>query len=145
MPKNPLAIIARREVTKHQCRQFLDHIVVHLKMLRPRGLGRIDIESRTLPEVIGIVVRHAVAPGSGIRGDHDQAVFGGQALGAGLDREILLRTGQTRKPEEDRTRPAFGLRRNEDTDPHVAIQRLRVMAIDSLDTAEGAIFTNCVN
>src|SRR3546814_1450854 len=65
-----------------QRRQLGGHVRIHPVRLRPWRGRRIDIKSGAGAEIIRLVLAgQAEAARAGIRGDEDQAVFGGIALG----------------------------------------------------------------
>src|SRR3546814_10217171 len=74
-----------RDMAVDQRRQLGGHVRIHPVMLRPWRGRRIDIKSGAGAEIIRLVLAgQAEAARAGIRGDEDQAVFGGIALGTGL-------------------------------------------------------------
>src|SRR3546814_5978061 len=75
---------------------------------------RVDVEARTLAEVVGRVVGDIIAARAGVRRDHDDPVLGRVTLRAGLGDEVLLVAGQAREPVQHRARPVLGLRRSEE-------------------------------
>lgn len=130
------------EVGFNQCRQFIDDVVVHAKVRGPRCPGGVEVEAGALAEVVGRVVGHVVAARAGVRGDYDQAVFGGVALCAGLGDEILFVAGQAGEPVEHRAGVCFCLRWQIHGEAHVAAQHLRRMLPDLLAAAEAAAVFN---
>ena len=83
----------RRKIGLDQIWQLLHDIVVHTIVRSPWGLRCVDIETRPLPEVIGRIVRDALAAGAGVRCDDDDYMLGCIALHSSLGDEILLGAG----------------------------------------------------
>src|SRR3546814_13933838 len=80
------------------------------------GLSRrVDVEARTLAEVVGRVGGDIIAARAGVRRDHDDPVLGRVTLRAGLGDEVLLVAGQAQEPVQHRARPVLGLRDRKST------------------------------
>ncbi len=63
-------------------------------MTRPGLLGGIEIKSRTLTQIVSLIVRHAVTARAGVRHNQYQTQFRRNALRARFGGEILVVTGQ---------------------------------------------------
>jgi len=80
--------------------QLVGDIVVHLVMGVPRTLGGVEIETSAHAQIVGRIIRHALAARAGIRCDDSNAKFGGYALGSGFLHEVFIAAGQAREPVE---------------------------------------------
>ena len=130
-----------REVRFDQVRQFLDDVVMHPVVRRPRVLRGVEVKAGALPEVVGRIIGNQFAARTGVRRDEDHAMLGGVALRARLGDEVLFGAGETGQPVQHRQRRGFRLRGQIDRELHVAVQDGRTMAIDVLPAAEaGAVF-----
>src|SRR5512147_343297 len=76
---------------------------------------------------------------AGIRGYQRDAELGGEALGAGLDREGLFVAGETREIGQYRHALGLRLRRQIDAEPHGEADFARLMTEVALPTAEAAV------
>ena len=113
------------------------HVVVHAVVRRPGRLRCIDVEARTAADVdLVILTGNVDAPGAGVGNDQGDTEFGGRALCAGLDDEVLLRTGESRQPVEGGH--AVGAPGQEHGEPHGAGTACRIVLVGALQPAEAA-------
>ncbi len=80
----------------------MENIVIHPVMPVPRMFRRVQIKSGTLAQIVAVSICDMLSTGTGIRNNDDDVVPGGIMLHTRFGDEILLRTGQTREPVQDR-------------------------------------------
>ena len=132
MAEDPPSRRVQREGAVDGLQQVLGDVRVHLEVRRPRGLGGVDIEARALPQVVGRIVRHALATRRRVRRDDGHAMLGSVFVHARLHREIVLGAGQARQPDEIGERP-LPVRR-----PHRELHRRAGAGAVVLAVAQGA-------
>ena len=130
--------IERQVACRQNPRQFIDHVVVHVIVRRPGGLGGVDIKTRAKPEIPGAVrvVGNSVAPGTGVGADNGDSGFGRIALGAGLLYEIVVGAGQPRQPPDQWHEALRRLGRQIDRKRHLATENFGAMFQFELPAAE---------
>jgi hypothetical protein len=135
-----LGILVELEIAEDQLGQFVGDVGPHAEVRRPGVLGGIDVETRALPQVEGVVIGDAVAAGRGVGEDDGDALRAHrEALGAGLGHGVLVGAGQAGEIPQDGHGPLLGLGRQVDREGHVAAARLARVGVDALDAAEGAV------
>ncbi len=139
VPGDPLARGVERKGVEEDVRQVGGDMVPHPEVPRPGVAHRVDVEPGALPEVIGRVVRHAVAPGRGVGEDHRDAVTRGMGLRTGLHHRVLVGAGEPRQIPEHRDLPCPRLRRKVEAEGHVAVGRGRAVGVDPLHPAKAGI------
>jgi hypothetical protein len=120
--------------------QFIGDVAVHLIVLGPRLLRRIEVKAGTLAHLpVGEFVRHIRPARARIRADDDEAELRGHAAILALFHHIRMRAGEARKIPEDRSGLADRLRRHVDGEGHFALADLGIVGENALHTAEGGI------
>ena len=140
MAHDRLALHVGRQLRRNQPRQFALEVAAHPVVRSPRRLRGVDIEAGPQAEVVGAVriVRHALAARRGVGRHQHQPELGGDALGAGLHREVLLGAGQPGQEPDHRDLAVLAGRRVEDGETHRRSGLVRGVAIGDLPAAEAA-------
>ena len=135
---DPLGI--HRKLLRDQPRQLLGDVGIHAVVARPRHLGRVDVEAGAEAEVVARVVPGIPDAARARVRDHDgEAQLGGDALGAGLDDEILLGAAETGEPVEHRPASGLRLRGQAQAEAHGTAGLLRLVAEDALHAAKALV------
>jgi len=141
MTEDPLAVHISGEILPDHLRQFLGDVGSSAPMLRPGGLGGIDIEAGADAEIPAICLAGNIrAARAGIGRHQDEAEFGGDTLGAGLDGKGLFRAGEAGEIGQDRPLLVLRLGRHEDGEAHIQPDLPAGMAVEALPAAEAGVF-----
>jgi hypothetical protein len=132
--------VGQRKRPHDEGAQLGQHIVIHAEMRRPGRAGGVDIEPRPLPQIIGRVIGHPLAPGRGVGKDHRQPMPRRMFLKPALEHGVFMGAGQPREIPQHRNRPPFCLRRQVEAKGHVAGAGGRTVPINALHTAEATVF-----
>ena len=142
MASHPLPPHVQGKCLLDQPRQFIGHIAPHPEMRRPGVLGRIHIEPRTLPQIIGLVIRNAIATRRCIGKDQRNPGVSRPGLRTRLGHCIFMGAGQTRQIPKNRHIRRFCLFRKEHREGHVASAAFRCVCMNTLNTAKTRVFRN---
>ena len=96
MAGQSMAVCVARKILKHNFLKFGRHIVIHLKIIRPRRFSRIHIESSAETKVVVAIriIGNALAARTRIRRHQHDAELSGNALCAAFDHEIFFSARQ---------------------------------------------------
>src|SRR5690606_12712573 len=123
--------------------QIADDVALHPEMRSPGLFGCVDIETCTLPQIIGFVIGNAAAARARIRRDDGKSEFRRIAIGTRFRRKVFLRAGKSRKKSHGGKRPfAFG---DEDREGHGRARGGRLMPTDAERTSKAAMRRKCLN
>ena len=126
--------------------QFCRDVVVHVVVLRPRGLRGVEVEARALAKVVGGVVGDALAARRGVGHDEGEAVLGGVALRPGFLGEVFVGAGEAGEPVEQRHAPTRQrLRRQIGRVGHLAVVGGRRVADAQLQAVKAFVFAQDVH
>ena len=141
--EDPGARLIDGELLGHQRRQLARNVGVHAVVHRPRRRAGVHIEAGARTEVIAVVFAGQVgAARRGIGHHQGQAELRCAALRAGLDREVLLRAGQSGEEVQHGYRPGLGRRRHEHGKAHGRAGLDRVVTVAALHAVEAALLAD---
>ena len=96
MPHNTQSLTSNRKLPLHKIKQLISNIALHVKMLRPWRLGRIDIKTSTLPEIIGLIISDIIPSRRCIRRNDDQPKLCRLFISPCFGRKIIMCACQAR-------------------------------------------------
>src|SRR5690554_154195 len=94
------ALAGVRKLVLDQSEEFFGDVVVHLEVLGPRLLSGIDVESRALSKVVGVIIWDSLAAWARIRCDDQDFEFRRDSLKSGFGDEVLFGAGQAAQEVE---------------------------------------------
>ena len=128
------------EVVLNQGGQLAAQIVEHAEMRGPGLLSGIEIKSRTLTQIVALIVGNAFAARAGIRHNQHQTQFRRHALRARFGGEVLIVAGQPGQKPDHRWRRITVRLRQVDAEGHRAVQHGRLMTPALLPAAKNTVF-----
>ena len=106
-------------------------------------MGRVHVETRTLAQIIGLIIGHMVPARRGVGKNQRDPLFGRPDLSAGLGHRVLMGAGQARQIPQHGHRRMRGLFGQEQAKGHVTSQHVGRVGIDPLGPAKAFVFRNC--
>ena len=142
MAGNALARHIDREMLRDERRQFLLDIRSHAEIGGPGFLRRIDVEARTLAEIIPFVIGYVIAARARVGRHEDDAVFGTSRAELALFGDIGMSAGEAGQvPQNGQLRP-FGMVRHKGGKGHGRTGFHRMMGVDALGAAVAAVLAD---
>jgi hypothetical protein len=140
VPEDAARVGPGGEVLRDDGGQLPRDVGVHPVVDGPGPFSGVHVEAGAGAEVpVLVLAGDARVARAGVGGDQHQAVLGGEALGAALDHEGLLRARKAGQVVQDRHGPVRGLGGRVDGEAHLAIAGLRAVGVEARPAAEAGV------